>query len=182
MRKRSLFNAMSLFVALNITLPAHAQDSRWTPDEKVANGRWIYSEKFERGKLSECHLTTEVEAVNGSMAGITIAVLQKGSIVIAIQDAEWASRIRQDFGWQEGMEIKNTIIFAAKSKVQASGHILSDLRFVIFPKDRSDLIASDFLNSDSFSVSVGGLAFKAFNIPGVSEASLRLRKCQLLGR
>jgi hypothetical protein len=144
---------------------------------------WGYQEQFEGKTLFQCNLRTVSKAVNNaSESTITIAALQEGTIVIALEDDEWKQRIAMTLGWREGSEFKNVIIHVGESRVGATGQVLSDRSFLIRPNDRRDFLLSHFFEVEQFSVSVGGLVIKAFSTTKIAVAWDRFKKCGLLKR
>jgi hypothetical protein len=142
---------------------------------------WGYQENFEGKKLFQCNIMTVSRAVNGaSTSVITISALQKGTIVVALEDDEWKKRIAMTLGWRKGSEFENVIIFVDETRVGATGYVLSDEKFLIRPNDRTDFILSRFFEVEQFSVSVSGLVLKAFSTPKLAVAWDRFRKCGLL--
>jgi hypothetical protein len=142
---------------------------------------WGYQDKFEGKTLFQCNLITISKAVNGaSDSTITIAALQKGTIVVTLEDDEWKKRIAMTLGWREGSEFQNVVIHVGDIRVGATGHVLSDKRFLIRPNDRRDFLLSRFFEVEQFSVSVSGLVIKAFSTPKIGVAWDRFRKCGLL--
>jgi hypothetical protein len=164
----------------SLITPSFAEKSGWTPLEELPGIRWAYNEKFQNNKLFQCDLITVSKAPNGTISTIRISALQKGTIVLVIEDEEWVKRISMDFGWREGTEFKSVILHVDTTRLGATGHVLHDLQFLIRPNDRRDLLLSNFFQTETFAVSVSGLTIKAFNVPEIAIAWNRLQKCALL--
>ena len=93
---------VSLIFVTVFSIASEAQSSRYTPDEKNPGTHWLYSEWFENGALNQCHVQMETQAINGSHSTITISVLSKGSLVLAINVDDWKNQINLTWGWSVG--------------------------------------------------------------------------------
>ena len=69
-----------------------------------------YSEWFEDGALQQCHVQLETQAINGSNSIITVSVLSKGSLVLAIKDDDWKNQINLTWGWSVGREFGSVLL------------------------------------------------------------------------
>ncbi len=140
----------------------------------------MYSEWFENGALKQCHVQLETQAVNGSHSTITISVLSKGSLVLAIKDDDWKNQINLTWGWSVGREFGAVLLHLKDGRLATTGKIVLPEVFLIgLPKDQEILLKA-FFAAEHIGVSIEGLIYKAWNTPGLSKSWQRLRTCNLL--
>jgi hypothetical protein len=167
-------------VCVNVsTIASKAQGSRYI-DEKIPGTKWIYSDNFVSGVLNQCRVGLDTQAVNGSHSFITVDVLSKGSLVLAIRDDDWKNQINLTFGWSVGKEFDKVLLHLKDGRLATSGKIaLPEVFLIGLPKDQEILLEA-FFASEDMGVSVEGLIYKAWNTPRLSKAWQRLKKCNLL--
>ena len=165
-----------IFCALLITLHGSVTFAQkltgWTDGEVVSGTDWVYTQRYEAGKLVQCQVDIEAPVVDGTVSRVSIAVLSKGTALIIVDDSDWRNRIDIDFGWEEGLHFDNILLFSGKEKIPAFGKIAADI-FAIQPQRERIFLY------DSFSIVVDGITMKMFNVPKMSIAWKWLSRCQL---
>lgn len=156
----------------------------WIGSERISGTNWYYDEYLKQGVVNQCQLEGSFQTINeGSEALIVVAMLQKGSIVVQIRDAQLLHRLNLDFGWRAGKEFNNVRIFGEKFSARSTGVMQGDGSFLIKPEEDQQInIRNGFQESTSFMVVVGGLTALSFNVPQLSIGWQRLVQCPLYRR
>jgi hypothetical protein len=87
----------------------------------------------------------ETQAINGSRSTISVDVLSKGSLVLAIRDNDWKHRINLVFGWTVGKEFSKVLLHLKDGRLATAGEIvLTEVFLIRLPKDKEILLNAFF--------------------------------------
>jgi len=156
-----------------------SRSERWTKGERVGRSGWIFSERYSGGHLDQCQVRGDVQAVNGTGAVMTVAILSKGTVAIIVEDDEWKRRIKSDWGWSEGQRFDNVIVTGNEAQAKARGLTMSNLQFAVFLAGDGLPQLRRLVGKEGMSIVVGGLTFKAWNLENFAVALAKLSECSL---
>jgi hypothetical protein len=170
-RTRLVTAVVVVLICVNLfSVASVAQNSRYTPEEVISGTQWSYSEFLVNKLLNQCRVQLETQAINGSRSILDVSVLSKGSLVFAIKDSDWKNQINSVFGWSVGKEFGEVLLHLKDGRLPTKANIpLPEVFLIRLPKDQEILLKA-FFATDELAVSVAGLVYKAWKLPGLSKA------------
>jgi hypothetical protein len=176
--------ARILAVLLITTSITHGRNDGPTvsPPSFIEGTEWVYVVKSQGGQAAQCEVDLILPGGNQKRL-IAFAFGSKGSPVIELIDEFIVRPVRDTIGWAPGKSYNVVIIPQNKGKegtpIDAHGEPMNDKALLIFlPKDQRYLL-NEIYNSAQLFISVGGVAGKTYELPGLSKAINKLQTCPI---
>jgi hypothetical protein len=162
---------------------AHGRDAgRLTNSqpEIVQGTEWSYLIKYQNGQASQCEVDL-VLAGGDQKRLIAFAIGSKGSPVIELLDEFIVGPVRDTIGWTPNSSY-NVVIFPDKEgsvPIDAHGEPMSEKALLIFLPKEQRFLMNEIYKSEWLHISVGGVASKKYELPGLSKAINKLQTCPI---